>query len=499
MPRPAPKRNRLTKPKATKANAPNPDQNETTAKSPPTEQRAPSVDPRQTPLAKNHDQAIGSSPTGDRPGTGSRPGTASRPPTRSRGYSSTMSVAGRKGETNANANSRIPGTPSFDTSMLSNFRRRPRQQSILQMVQAEDGSSELDDDDFLGGLSPQDESTPLNRPRRKSLLMKPDEQGEAPSGSQSPSPSPSASQSLPSSASAGSRKRKRAPKIEVQILVQVPQSSAPKASQIEDEEINQIDDTPSATPIPRNTYPEESQPEGETPQPPRFSDILSQTFLPPASSPASTATTAPRSPLVVPLVSGKRRPKDSAHMSTAALQNKLLPRRRLRRLRQRDAGEQHDESSDDSDNNSTHDAASGDDDELSRPSSSRRSRSQSRGASAPAKPKPLRNSRDKSKLNNPKQRKPRGKKAAAAADQEPTTTYSRSRREGGVDKENEFQLSRSGSPLSSAPDSDAESNTGAGNKTPRRFTSAELRAATLKFAEIDQWEMEFEDVSGSEI
>ncbi|KAJ5988299.1 hypothetical protein N7481_003509 [Penicillium waksmanii] len=497
MPRPAPKRNRLTKPKATKANAPKPDQNETTAKSPPAERRAPSVDPRQTPLAKNHDHAIESSPTGDRPGTGSRPGTASRPPTRSRGYSSTMSVAGRKGETNANANSRIPGTPSFDTSMLSNFRRRPRQQSILQMVQAEDGSSELDDDDFLGGLSPQDESTPLNRPRGKSLLVKPDEQEESPSGSQSPSPSPS--QSLPSSDSAGSRKRKRFAKIEVQI--QVPRSSAPKASQIEDEEINQIDDTPSATPIPRNTYPEESQREGETPQPPRFSDILSQTFLPPASSPASTAATAPRSPLVVPQVSGKRRPKDSAHMSTAALQNKLLPRRRLRRLRQRDAGEQHDGSSDDSDDGSTHDAASGDDDELSRPTSSRRSRSQSRGASAPAKPRPLRNSHDKSKLNNPKQRKPRGKKAAAAApEEEPaTTTYSRSRGEGGVDKENEFQLSRSGSPLSSVPDSDAESNTGAGNRTPRRFTSAELRAATLKFAEIDQWEMEFEDVSGSEI
>jgi hypothetical protein len=49
------------------------------------------------------------------------------------------------------------------------------------------------------------------------------------------------------------------------------------------------------------------------------------------------------------------------------------------------------------------------------------------------------------------------------------------------------------------PDSEAESDTNTGNRTPRRFTSAELRAATLKFAEIDQWEMEFEDVSGSEI
>jgi len=475
MPRPAAKRNRLTK--ATKANATKTqDKNQPNAKSPPAE-RAPSVEPRQaltsqTPLAKNNEQAIESSPIGDRAGTASQPGT-SRPPTRSRGYSATKPLVGNNGETN----SRIPGTPGFDTSMLSNFRRRPRQQSILQMVQAEDESSELDDDDFLGGLSPQDESTPLHPSRGKSSLARKDED------SPSRSPSLSRSQSPPSSES--SRKRKRASNIEVQ----VPQSSAFESN--EADEVEQVDDTPSATPVPRDTYPEESD---ETPLPPRFSDILSQTMLPPASSPATSQATVPRSPLVVPQpTKDKRKSKDSAYMSTAALQQKLLPRRRQRRR-----GQGHtdgmDHSSDESDD-SVHDAASGDEDELS-VQHSRRSRSRGDGNSN--KPRPLGNSRDKP-INNPKQRKAKGQKVPATKSKSKSqgrTTYSRSH--GEVNKENEeMQFSPPSSPVSSPSQSDDESRAGKG--TARRFTSAELRAATMKFAEIDKWEMEFEDVSGSEV
>lgn len=484
MPRPAAKRNRLTK--AFKANpTKSQDKNQTIAKSPPAE-RAPSVEPRQTltsqtPLRKNNEQAIESSPTGDRAGTASQPGT-SRPPTRSRGYSATKPRVGNNGETN----SRIPGTPGFDTSMLSNFRRRPRQQSILQMVQAEDESSELDDDEFLGGLSPQDESTPLNTSRGKSLLARKDRNSPTHSQSQSPSLSPSQSQSPPSSD--GSRKRKRASNIEVQ----VPMSSAFEGNEAED--VDQVDDSPSATPVPRNTYPEESD---ETPLPPRFSDILSQTMLPPASSPATSQATAPRSPLVVPQpTKNTRKSKDSAYMSTAALQQKLLPRRRQRRRGQRPSGEL-DHSSDESDesDDGIHDAASGDEDELS-VQHSRRSRSRADGDSN--KPKPLGNSRDKP-INNPKQRKAKGQKAPATKSKSKSqgrTTYSRSHEE--VNKENEDrQFSSPSSSVSSPPQSDDESHPGKG--TPRRFTSAELRAATIKFAEIDKWEMEFEEVSGSEV
>ncbi|KAJ5178928.1 hypothetical protein N7492_002138 [Penicillium capsulatum] len=446
MPRPAPKRTRQAK--GALAHAETCTQNDSTAKSP---ERGSALDPRalrQTPLTKSHDQAIESSPTGDRTGTGSRP------PTRSRGYSASLSLVGRQGE----GSSRVPGTPGYDSSVLSNFRRRPRQQSILQMVQAEDNSSELDDDDFLGGLSPQDESTPLNLSRGKSLLVQKD---------QSPSPS----ESPPSSA--GSRKRKRPEEI------QVP-ASLPEPSQ------DIVQDSPNATPIARRR--EESYIAENTPQP-QFSDILSQTMAPPASSPfmstqGSTTGRAPSPQVVLRKSSGGKKKKDPAHLSTATLQDKLLPRRRPRRRPDQPVDE-YDISSDQSDTG-MHYAASGDEDELNYQPSRRRGRS--------SKPQPLSNAREKSKSQNQKQKKATAKTSGPA-------TYASARRSGGVDKENEQVLSSPGSPLTSAPDSDA-SDAETGKRTPRRITSEELRAAARKFAEVDQWKLEFEeveDVSASEM
>lgn len=473
MPRPAPKRNRLTKgAKVAKSNSTEePDQTDSNAaKSPPAEsaESAPE-DPRrtlrsQTPLTQRNEHAIESSPTGERPGTGSRPGTASRPPTRSRGYSSTLSFAGRKGDTS----SRIPGTPGFESSVLSNFRRRPRQQSILHHLQAEDDSLELDDDDFLGGLSPEDESTPLHLSRGKSLLIQQDNQ------SQSPSESP------PSSA--GSRKRKRAEEI------QVPQSPSVV---ITNRVVDTIEDTPNPTPALREQTPDESD---ETPRPLRLADILSQTMLPPTSSPMSSIATGPRSPSVSSqLGRAGKKSKIPAHLSTALLQERLLPRRRQRQRRGQPAGE-FDLPSDESDDG-MHDAASGDEDELSY-LPVRRSRR--RGTST--KPKPLGNAQDKSKLNNQTRRISRSKSAPPAkpAEASKRTRRSRSRRSGDIDKENEQHLSSpSSSPLSSPPDSEASESEA--EVQPRRFMSEELRAAAAKFAEIDKWEMEFEDVSASEV
>lgn len=456
MPRPAPKRTRQTKVAPASATTDAHNENESTAKSP---ERGSALDPRalrsQTPLAKNHDQAIDSSPTGDRTGTGSRPGTASRPPTRSRGYSATLSFAGRKGD----GNSRIPGTPGYDSSVLSNFRRRPRQQSILQMVQAEDDSSELDDDDFLGGLSPQDESTPLNLSRGKSLLVRTEE-------------SPSPSGSPPSSA--GSRKRKRPEEI------QVP-ASLPEPSQ------DIVQDSPNATPVAPPRYNASHMAE-DTPQP-QFPEVWSQTMAPPASSPVvstqGSIAGAATEPRVAPRKSsGGKKTKDPAHLSTARLQEQLLPRRRHRRRRDQPTDE-YDISSDESDTGMHH-AASGDEDELNyQPSRSRRGGS--------TKPKPLGNAREKSKTNNQKQKKAKTKAKASGS-----TTDARARRSGGGDKENELVPSSPGSsPLTSPPDSDV-SDTETGKQTPRRIVSEELRAAAKKFAEVDQWQLEFEDVSASE-
>jgi hypothetical protein len=142
-----------------------------------------------------------------------------------------------------------------------------------------------------------------------------------------------------------------------------------------------------------------------------------------------------------------------------------------------------------------HDAASGDEDELSYLPSRRSRRGQS------DKRKPLGTAREKPKLNNQKQGKSKIKSAPAPKPSElqAPATYSRASRSG-VDKENELLLSSpssSSSPLSSPPDSDASESEGEAQSS-RRYVSDELRAAAKKFAEVDKWQMEFEELSASE-
>ena len=138
-----------------------------------------------------------------------------------------------------------------------------------------------------------------------------------------------------------------------------------------------------------------------------------------------------------------------------------------------------------------HDAASGDDDELSYLPSKRNTETN--------KPKPLGNNRAKS---NQKQKKTKSKMPSApkTAEQSPAT-YGRSRGNANVDvdKENEMLSSTGSSPLSSPPDTDMELSDSEAETPGRRFTSDELRAAIKKFAEVDKWQMEFEEVSGSEM
>ena len=63
-----------------------------------------------------------------------------------------------------------------------------------------------------------------------------------------------------------------------------------------------------------------------------------------------------------------------------------------------------------------------------------------------------------------------------------------------VDKEN--QPADMSSPLSSAMDSDAFDSDGSmpTPKAGRKFMSEELRIQANKFAEVDKWQMDFEDV-----
>jgi hypothetical protein len=354
------------------------------------------------------------------------------------------------------------------------------------MMQAEDGSSELDDDDFIGGLSPDDESTPLNFSRGKSLIVEPS--GNSPARSESPLSSPE-----------GSRKRKRMTQ-----EIQVPQSPIQSP-------VNMVKDTPTATPVQRDdaSTHEAEKADAEragqddedeavervedTQQSQQCPESFSQTMLPPASSPmrspTGSAVVADDSTPTASQPVARKKSKAPTHLSTARLQDKLLPRRRWRKNR---AGAKFDVPDDESDDQ--HDAASSDEDELSYPT-----KRPFRRKVDPTKPTPLATAQDTPNLNNPKQRNAKEKSANAKAAPKATTTYSCSRGSAG-EKENEgLDLSSpSSSPLSSPPDSDESDNESARTEPTPRCVSDELRAAVKKFAEVDQWEMDFEDVSASE-
>ncbi|KAL1852925.1 hypothetical protein Plec18167_008942 [Paecilomyces lecythidis] len=395
---------------------------------------------QQTPVAKSQGPAIRSSPATDRPQTGNRPAS------RSRGYSSTLSLAGRKGD----AGVKVPGTPAFESSMLSNFRRRPRQPSILQMMQA-DGSSDLDDDDFLGDLSPQDESTPLGLAKRELSL-----------------PRPSVSPSARSLNSSGGKR---------------------KHSLIEDDEPELPSAPSSPTPsIGSSNYDNETGP-ADRPAP-AFSAHLekfSQTMeLPLSSSPANTqqetnvmSSARPRK--------GDNTSSAQRQMSTAALQENFLPRRRRPR-RAAKKGANIDILSDDSEQEYDQD-----DDELNRvhPKKMAKSRrkllAESENATNSGTTKKTTNQRGRKRqaaTNASRSKSSARTSSAAKAQQRDSATYSRQRRD--VEKENDADASTPSSPVSDSQ---------RGNPKPAVSTrSQELEQQAKKFAEIDEWQMDFEDV-----
>ncbi|KAL4962660.1 uncharacterized protein BDV14DRAFT_100254 [Aspergillus stella-maris] len=398
----------------------------------------------QTPLSKSHEFALGSSPGTEQGATGSRP------PTRARGYSSTLSIAGRKGDTS----SRIPGTPAFESSVLSNFRRRPRQASILHMMQDEDGSSDYDDDDFLGGLSPEDESTPLDISRGKSLALRPAVF------------SAEASPTLPSSGNSSKRKRPSAGR-------NAPQPSSQTAS------------SAPGSPTPCIEF-RQREVSADWPRLSQSPATVSETMVPPMSSPVPDLTresSTPDSDRLSPQAKARRDPKTRKSrdgelgISTAALQDKLLPRRRQKRKARQGASRFDVPSESEEDDLSS---ILPDDDELSYLPMQKRVRTPQRPA---IRPKQVHENRGKieSRSNG---KTPKTLKQYGASAREDTS--------GGTENE----PADMSSPLSSALDTDElDSEFELDPEAPAKtYLSEELRLQALKFAEVDRWQMEFEDV-----
>ncbi|OJJ50447.1 hypothetical protein ASPZODRAFT_162427 [Penicilliopsis zonata CBS 506.65] len=471
MPRPPAKRNRLSpkatnkdnKPAINEANAQNIKEKDVSEAGVTAE--TPDLTGSQTPLSKVFRQGVEPSSSKQ------HIEASSRPPSRPRGYSATLSLAARKGD----GNSRVPGTPGFDSSILSNFRRRPRQHSILQMMQAEDGSSELDDDDdFLGSLTPEAESTPLNQPWIKETLVNPSAVSpkspsnsirrgdDTPEGFQEPQ--------SPSVIASGLRDRSITPRILGNGL------NAPMASP----ELAEYTDSPS-----------------QTMAPPLSSSVV--------SSPQKTVEAVNHEESPSKGDRGGRKPRNkknptstqtSHHLSTASLQEKFLPRRHHSRRRRR--GENDGISGESSDDLSDSTEVDGDDELSYMPSKPHRSRVDRQNKTrAYARPKLKKTDKENRKIGG------KGVENREQTVLRTKITYaSRDAVETGPDKENqEVDDSSPLSSLSSTPDPDAIEPIMRPSPTdvyPKTFISKELEIQAKKFMEVDEWEMDFEDVASVE-
>lgn len=320
------------------------------------------------------------------------------------------------------------------------------------MMQADDeDSSDFDDEDFLGGFSPQDESTPLNVARVSNAAER--------QLAVSPSRPPPV---VTSPSSTESRKRKR------------------QSGEVNDEHVEP------ALPSSRSSSVSTLTPAPESPVAGSSDELPSFTMATPTSS--STASPIRLMTVERQTAAASEETKSLPKVTTLSLQTRFLPQRRIRRRQQTDG-------SDDEDIDSANEDP--EEDELTREVMRRPLRSRKKALSTATSGKT--NAKlGKANRGGKKDRRDNTKNAGKAVDTQSNKsqrTYSRQT----ADKENDY-LSDNSSLLSSPPPSeDLESDTDLPvHAAKKRIGSRELQNAALKFAEVDQWEMEFEDVSNFE-
>ena len=398
----------------------------------------------------------------------------------------TSTVTGARGQQFASAirragdaSSKIQkiGTPGFDSSMLSNFRPRPRQPSILHLMDdndddEEENSSDLDSEAFLGSFDPEDESTPLNFNRRKTLPVE----------NLPPSPSPmkkaverSQSQEVNGSPLSNAKRRKV---IAVEVPGTQPDYPTLTSNQIaaadaaaEDENAEHVQETDAERDLDDDDDDEISLPEPLDRQ--TSPEILSQTMIPPMSS--SVAGSPVKSPNKASHSTPSQTPRTSAkqaRISTATLRENLLPVRRRRRPQRQRAGMGAFDVPSEEDEGDAGRAT--DEDELSYlPSKGRKgSRKALRSNKQGANKKIERTTRSAKERTTSK-----------PADATKKTALSRTYSRRSQDKENDVDED-----ATDAPEAVAQTD----GSLP--IQSEELLKAKLKFKEVDRWQMDFEDV-----
>ncbi|MCJ1227615.1 hypothetical protein MMC12_004271 [Toensbergia leucococca] len=355
---------------------------------------------------------------------------------------------------------REPPLPKTYLPDLAAFKRRPRKPSLLQPIQPQLNSPNHDSD--LDDFFPNDESTPF--------ALKP--QSHIPG-----TPTPQSSSSSNRVPSTLSRKRKITPP-EVQVpSSQSPPPQTPPSAQasLHEEKEAQLD----LYVLPTDDQDNEASPRLPRPRPNQTlpPNPQSDTMAPPqSSSTPSPQKPARTKPLLLtknprkqpqnpqPLATTRTRTRAPKTLSTATLQN-LLPKRRQRPNRQATAFSLHSSSSDAHPNTSDNDA-----DELSSHIPRKRSGARNGLHAGDA------------AAGGTKQSVKKAKGAVR--------TYVR--KKVAAEKENEGEVDGSLGVLSEE-ETAADGDVGGGNKVRDGKARRELKRMAVKFREVDEWALEFEE------
>lgn len=454
-------------------------------------------------LKKRRDAALGAQGGGQIPVPSSqstKPTEDPRPPTRGKdtpAMTSALTLPSGLGP-------QEQGAPAMESSVLAiaKFKRRPRQPSILQLVQQQDTrAEERSDDDDLDDFLPDDESTPFLVSKTKPQIQ------------DTPISSSSSSQQLPTTNL--SRKRKLTPPV---IQVPRPQSAVdpPTTPTVQGLGISDIHSTPGDEPElpPRHVLPA-----------PSFQSLHSDTLAPPQSSSPSPGSphhkrSTRKRPATKPLprsrasrrnavgqqvaipaldaeqphseapeipspaqLSRKRNVLAPKTLSTATLQN-MLPRRRHRA---KHAGTFDIPSSGDEVFDTT--GLGEDEDELSHVGIATKR--------VAVKKTPAKIAASKKRVASATV----GRKMAQATGKGATRTYARKV----SDKENEPRTTFEGGEEGDSPGTvEHDDETGDGEARARRAGSVrtgpsvkELHKLAQKFREVDKWALEFEEITAS--
>ncbi|KAL8754778.1 MAG: hypothetical protein Q9199_004113 [Rusavskia elegans] len=390
-------------------------------------------------------------------------------------------------------------TPLREHSVLAleNFKRRPRQPSILQIAQAYNAAAESENDDTPNDFNPDDESTPFQDSR---------------SFPQQELSSISSRRSLP-------RKRKLStPEIQVpasQIQSPPVPSSSPIPSQPDDLFDLIAEDSQPNPPLPKiptGTFPQSNPIDSDTMAPPQSSSLppspkklqqnrqpkLRNRKAPVASKSKPNRTNSalhdpshpilpPRSPSATqfsPTAAPQAR-SPLKPLTTSALQN-LLPRRRRRLASSTNKENTVFDLNTSSEIDSLN--ADEDEDELNYQSTTRVARKPRTEKSKKSGSKGKGGKKGKSEANTTGTRK-LGQGATAnkgAAQQRQSMTYTRKKTQNTSEAVDENELG----------DSDDDESGGRGVLMDQKARQ-EMKKLAAKFREVDDWGLEFEEVTGS--